>query len=108
MQKPYEWIVLVGVLSLYLFMRSSALKIWERVGSVVVSAGMAFAGSEELAHYTRDSELLAAILIMVAGPFLLGAALNIGGDEDFIKRLMQDWARKRLGLKEEEDHDGKS
>ncbi|URC15464.1 hypothetical protein BD1_23 [Octadecabacter Antarctic BD virus 1] len=105
MHKSGEWLVLVGVLSLYLFMRGSALRIWERLASVVVSAGLAYAGSSAIATYTRDSELLAAILIMVAGPFLLGAALNVSGDEAFLKRLMQDWARKRLGLEAERRDD---
>jgi len=31
--------------------------------------------------------------------------MNVGGDEQFLKRLMQDWARKRLGLKEENRDD---
>jgi hypothetical protein len=102
MHKSYEWIVLVSVLSLYLFMRGTALRIWERIASVVVSAGLAYAGSASVSSYTADSELLAAILIMIAGPLALGMVMNAGGDEDFLKRLMQDWARKRLGLKEEE------
>tara|TARA_R110000851_G_scaffold1748_1_gene6806 strand:+ start:11472 stop:11789 length:318 start_codon:yes stop_codon:yes gene_type:complete len=101
MQKSYEWIVLVSVLSLYLFMRGTALRIWERIASVIVSAGLAYAGSAAVAVYTRDSELLAAILIMIVGPLALGVVMNAGGDEDFLRRLTQDWARKRLGLKEE-------
>jgi len=105
MHKSLEWMVLVGVLSLYLFMRGSALRIWERIASVIVSAGLAYAGSDQLSAYTRDNEMLAAILIMIAGPFLLGAVMNVGGDEQFLKRLMQDWARKRLGLKEENRDD---
>jgi hypothetical protein len=102
MHKSYEWMVLVAVLSLYLFMRGTALRFWERFASVIVSAGLAYAGSASVAAYTADSELLAAILIMIAGPLALGMVMNAGGDEDFLKRLMQDWARKRLGLKEEE------
>jgi hypothetical protein len=101
MHKSLEWMVLVGVISLYLFMRGSQLRIWERLTSVVVSAGLAYAGSAQLAAYIGGSELLAAILIMIAGPFMLGAVMNLGGDEDFLKRLLQDWTRKRLGLKEE-------
>jgi hypothetical protein len=38
---------------------------------------------------------------MTVGPLALGMVMNAGGDEDFLKRLTQDWARKRLGLKEE-------
>jgi hypothetical protein len=38
----------------------------------------------------------------------MGMLLNFSGDEDFLKRLMQDWARKRLGLKEEPRDNGKS
>jgi hypothetical protein len=108
MNKSYEWIVLVSVLSLYMFMRGSALRIWERVASVIVSAGLAWAGSEAVSKYTYDSELLAAILIMTVGPLAVGMLLNFSGDEDFLKRLMQDWARKRLGLKEEPRDNGKS
>jgi hypothetical protein len=107
MQKSYEWIVLVSVLSIYLFMRATALRIWERISSVVVAAGLAWAGSEAVSEYTYDSELLAAILIMTIGPLAVGMLLNFSGDEDFLKRLMQDWARKRLGLKEESRDDTK-
>jgi hypothetical protein len=101
MQKSYEWIVLVSVLSLYMFVRGSALRIWERLASIIVAAGLAWAGSATVAEYTNGSELLAAILIMTVGPLALGMVMNAGGDEDFLKRLTQDWARKRLGLKEE-------
>jgi hypothetical protein len=107
MQKSHEWLMLVGVLSLYLFMRGTALRIWERLASVAVAAGLAAAGSEAVSAYTYDSELLAAILIMTVGPLAMGMLLNFSGDEDFLKRLMQDWARKRLGLKEESRDDTK-
>jgi hypothetical protein len=101
-----EWILLVGVLSLYLFVRSSSLRIWERLASVAVSAGLAYALSAELAPFTRDSEMAAAIFIMVLGPLLLGLIFNVGGDEEFLKRTTQEWVRKRLGL--EGNHDKKS
>ena len=99
--KSIEWIVLVCVVSAYLFLRSKSLPLWERVLTAIISAGLAYAGSTELAPWVNDSELIAAIAIMVIGPMILGAVFTIGEDEAFLKRTLQQWTRKRLGLGEE-------
>jgi len=104
LNKPLEWIVLVLTLGIYLFFRSKHLHWAERTVSSVVPAGLALGLSAEVAPWTADSELLAAIGIMVVGPMILNWLLTAGEDEDFIKRTLQDWTRKRLGL-EAEDND---
>lgn len=104
--KSAQWLVVVTVLSVFLFVRSANLLIWERLASAIVSAGLAFGLSEELAPIFRDSEIAAAIAVMILGPMLLGMLLNIGGDEKYLKHVLKAWVEKSLGVEVNDDDDG--
>ena len=102
--KSVEWLVLVFVLMLYLFIRSAHLHWVERIMTPIVSAGMAYSLSDSLSTWWGVNELLVAILIMVFGPLLLNVALTMAHnpeDQAFAKRTLQDWVRKWAGLEPE-------
>lgn len=96
--KSIEWVVLVVVVVGYLIMRTPSLPWLQRIASGLLSAGMAFALSDSLAPYTWDSDLAAAVVIMIIGPFLMGSALVLMEDKEFAKSTLQAWVLKRLGL----------
>jgi hypothetical protein len=103
MNKSVEWLVLVGVLSIYIFARSRHLVWWERSAAALLSAGMAYTLAEEAAAYAGVGVNLATIIIMILGPMLLNGILTLGKNEDFIKDTMEAWVNKRLGLKGRDD-----
>lgn len=96
--KPVEWVVLVVVMFGYLIMRTPSLPWMQRLASGFLSAGLAFAGSSDLAPVVWDNELAAAILIMLVGPFVMGSVLVLLEDKEFAKETLQMWVRKKLNL----------
>lgn len=103
--KSFEWLVLVSVLTFYLIVRSRHLVMWERLTASLVPAGLAYAGSAQLSPLFGGNELIATIFIMTLGPAIIGAILTFGEDEEFVKKVLQDYSRKLLRLKKEESQE---
>tara|TARA_R110002051_G_scaffold325869_1_gene432675 strand:+ start:26874 stop:27227 length:354 start_codon:yes stop_codon:yes gene_type:complete len=102
-EKSASILFLMLVVTLYLFVRTASLPLWERLTSALLSAAMAFSFSDRLTPWFNGSESAAVIFIMILGPFVVGVVLNASKDEEFVKRIMREWVRKRLGLKGDDD-----
>lgn len=99
--KSVEWVVLVVVVSLVVFMRAALLPLWERIMTACISAGLAFAFTDSVAEWLGGQQLAATVLIMLIGPAVLNAMLTIGEDREFLNNLLKAWARKKLGVTDE-------
>ena len=105
LNKSLEWVVLVVCMSAYLIIRAKQLHWAERAMTGVFSAGMAFVFTDDVAAWELigGSETIAAVLIMLFLPALLNAALVLGEDKDFVVKTLKDWARKMLGVQNDDD-----
>ena len=85
-------------------MRSKQLHWAERLSTGLISAGLAYAFTEEVAAWLGGRELAGAVLIMLVGPAILNALLTFGENKEFINGLLEAWARKKLGVEDEKDN----
>lgn len=92
--KPLEyWAVLLGMV-IYVGMKNADTdSLRKRIGKTGASALLAIGFAPELAVYTRNSETIAAAVIMSLGLILLDAATALIMDREFIKEMV----RKKLG-----------
>ena len=102
--KSAEWVVLVGVISLVIFMRGALLPLWERIMTATISAGLAFAFTDTVAEWLGGQQLAATVLIMLIGPAILNSLLAVAEDREFLNGLLKSWARKKLGVEDERDN----
>lgn len=88
--KPLEfWLAIIGA-TFYVASRDAektpALK---RVGKLLASGLFAYVAGDDLAPFTRGSESLAAILIMIFGVIGLDIAVAIVTDRDLIRDIVK-------------------
>lgn len=105
LNKPLDWVILVGALGTYIWWRSRHLPFIDRLIGPLVSALLAYALSADLAPYFGGSEKAAVIAIMIGGLYVLGGILTVIEDQDFLKDTLQEWVRKRIGLDPKEEDD---
>lgn len=88
--KPWEfWIALIGA-AIYTATRDAEkAPVKQRLTKTLSSAALAYALADELAPFTRNSESLAAVIIMVVGLFILDVMTALVSDRAFIMSLIK-------------------
>lgn len=94
LEKPLEyWAALAGM-AIYVASRdaeSEALS--RRIIKTVTSGLLAFGTAPTLAGYVNDNEIIATVIIMAAGLFILDTGTALVADREFIKEMV----RRRMG-----------
>jgi hypothetical protein len=103
--KSIEWLVVVGILTLWFITRATEMRWYERIMFGLLPAGLAFGLSDALSEYTGTHDVLMAILIMIFGPGIIGAAMTMGKDEDWISNLVKQYVMKRFDLTDKDEDD---
>lgn len=100
--KPWEfWIAMIGA-ALYLTVRDKEkAPFWIRIAKRLSVAAFAYSLSDELAPFTRSSESLAAVVIMLFGLLVLDFVSTALAN----KELMLSIVRSRLGGGNGDDKD---
>lgn len=88
--KPWEfWIALLGA-AIYTATRDAEkAPIRKRAAKTLSSAALAYALADELAPFTRNSESLASVIIMVLGLIVLDLMTALVSDRAFIMSLIR-------------------
>lgn len=105
--KLAEFALLIFTLFVYTVWRSSHLLWWERFLSGGINAALAVIFAPYVGPYVLGGELIAGVIIMLSGQFILSLLFMVSepSDKKFVKGLMRAWAAKQLGVKVESEND---
>lgn len=90
--KPLEfWAALIGMI-VYVAIRDAEQEpFWKRGAKTFASALLTLGLAPTTAVYLRNSEVLAAVLLMAFGMLVLDTLTSIGSNTEFIKDVIKLW-----------------
>ena len=97
--KPWEFWTVIAGMAVYVATRDAETEsLSKRVSKTVASGLLTFGLAPELAPFTQNNEIAAAVIIMAFGLIALDLMTAVLMDRDFIKEVI----RKKLGEKDDQ------